>query len=271
MPGSAGLPVAPIGGSRRRSRGALRLATTAGLCGAGALGLAACSSSPPPSTLSSCPANAARLTVQGTGVATGTPDLLTVEVDISVTAPTAQAALAEDNEKATAVIAAFRAGGVTGANLQTNDLSVEPDYTSQNGTTVLAGYGVNDTVVAGLTDFLSAGSLLDHVSATGGNGAQIGSLSFSVKDPRTLEDQARTDAVHQAVSHAQAMAAAADETLGPICSLTDTTPTTQYPQAEAASGFAASGASEPVPLQAGSQQVSAQVSVVYALRTRASS
>ena len=36
-----------------------------------------------------------------------------------------------------------------------------------------------------------------------------------------VEDQARTDAVTQAVSHAQSMAAAAGEKLGPVCSVTD--------------------------------------------------
>jgi uncharacterized protein len=214
----------------------------------------------------SCSPNSAKLTVQGTGVATGTPDTLTVDIAISTTGPTAQAALASNNTTAGAVISAFAAGGVTKQNIQTTGLSVQPNYTFKNGTEELTGYGVSNTVTAMITNLASAGSVIDAVSGAAGNAGQINSANFSIKDTRNLEDQARTDAVHQAVSHAQTMATSASERLGPVCSLTDTTPISQPSPGFNSAAGTSSRSSSAIPLEVGSQQASAQVTIVYSLK-----
>jgi uncharacterized protein len=249
--------------SPRLHRGLIALggAAAIGLAGlaASACTAASASTTDPPV----CSPNTPKLTVQGAGMTTGTPDILTVSVDISTTGATANAALADNNVAAAAVITAFRAGGVTSPNIQTTGLSVQPNYTFVNDTNTLAGYAVDDTVTATITDFSSAGSTLDAVSAAAGNAGQINSLDFSIKDPRALQDQARTDAVHQAVSHATAMAASAGEHLGPVCSLTDSTSAPPVVMPLGAMANRSQGSA--VPVQAGSQQVNAQVTVVYAL------
>jgi uncharacterized protein len=212
----------------------------------------------------SCSPNSAKLTVQGTGQATGTPDTLTIDIATSTTQATAQEALADNNNEAAAVTAAFAAGGVTKQNIQTTGLSVQPNYTLMKGTEVLAGYRVNNTITAMITNLASAGNVIDAVSGAAGNAGQINSVSLSIKDPRDLEDQARTDAVHQAVSHAQTMAKSAGERLGPVCSLTDTAPTPQINSGlSTAAGLPQASA---VPIEVGSQQASAQVTIVYSLK-----
>ncbi len=254
--------------TRIRTAGRRHLLVLVGITAVGLAGLAAtgCTSAGASTgNVPSCSPNSAKLTVQGTGLATGTPDTLTIDITISTTNATAQAALAENNNEATAVIAAFAAGGVTKQNIQTTGLSVQPNYTFTNGTEVLTGYGVNNTVTAMVTNLASAGNVIDAVSDAAGNAGQINSVSYSIKDPRELENQARTDAVHQAVGHAQTMAASAGERLGSVCSLTDTTPTSQAnPGFNTAAGTAAQKSA--VPLEVGSQQASAQVTIVYSLK-----
>ena len=242
-----------------------RVLALAGAAAVGMAGLIASGCTTPnasAATSPSCSPTSPKLTVQGVGLATGTPDTLTVDVSISATDATAQAALAEDNTRAAAVIAAFTAGGVAKQNVQTTGLSVQPNYILMHGTEVLTGYGVNNSVTAMITNLASAGSVIDTVSAAAGNAGQINSVSFSIKDTRDLEDRARTDAVHQAVGHAKTMAMSAGERLGAVCSLTDSTPTSQAP-----SGFAGAqtNAASPVPLEPGTQQASAQVTIVYSL------
>jgi uncharacterized protein YggE len=62
------------------------------------------------------------------------------------------------------------------------------------------------------------------------------------------------------------MALAAGERLGPVCSLSDQTQTDVYsPEPLASAGLAQNKATAQVPLEAGSQQETAQVSMVYAL------
>jgi uncharacterized protein len=255
-----------VGPSVRR-HGVLVLAVVAAVSLGGLA--AGCTTSASASTTggTACSPDAPRLTVQGSGVATGTPDVLTVVVDISTTDSTAQSALSDNNGRSAAVIAAFVAGGVTKQNIQTTDLTVQPNYSLIDGTEELAGYGVNDTVTATVTNLAAAGTTIDSVSGAAGNAGQINSVSFSIKDPRDLQDQARTDAVHQAVSHARAMAASAGERLGPVCSLTDSTPEPQaVPSFNSSAGMAATPA---VPLEVGEQQANAQVTMVYALEAGA--
>lgn len=215
-----------------------------------------------------CGAGAPRLTVQGTGSATGTPDVLTVDLGVTVSGGDAHDALAADDATTGAVLAALRSGGVPDRDVQTTGLSLQAQY---GRTGALTGYSVTDSVVATLRDFTTAGALIDAAAAAGGNAVRIGSLSFSLADPRRLEDAARHDAVGQAASHAASMAAAAGERLGPVCSITDQ-PTPGVPPLRAGD-LVPAGAAGPsaVPLQPGTQRATAQVTVVYALTAKAAS
>ncbi len=243
-----------------RAVGFLVVVVTAGVV------VAACSSSVPVAAKAkpTCGGASPKLSVQGTGLATGTPNILTVSVGINVTDSTANQALADDNTKATAVTAVLTQAGVAAKDVQTSDLSINPQYNSHG---VITGYQVTNSLTAVIRNFTTAGSVIDAIAGAGGNATQIQSLAFSVEDTRGLEDEARTDAVHQAVSHAKSMALAAGERLGPVCSLSDQTQTDVYsPEPFAAAGLSQQDkATSSVPLEAGSQQETAQVSMVYAL------
>lgn len=212
-------------------------------------------------TAPGCGSGAPTLTVRGTGMATGTPNLLTLTLAVDVTGATAQTALSQDNATTSSVIGALTGGGVASRQIQTTGLSIQPSYDTKG---VLTGYSVRNSVVAKLHDFATAGAVIDAAAGAAGNAVRIDSLTFSIRDPRGVEDQARQDAVHQAVSHAATMAAAAGERLGRVCSLDDKS-SMSLPQN---GGFVAEGSpvSAPaVPLQPGTQQASAQVRLVYAL------
>jgi uncharacterized protein len=211
-----------------------------------------------------CGGSSPKLTVQGTGLSVGTPNLLTVSVGIDVTDDTATDALADDSNKAAAVTAVLSQAGVTAADVQTSDLSINPNYNLKGEIT---GYQVTNTLTAMIHNFTTAGSVIDSIAGAAGNAIRLDSLNFSVQDTRDLEDTARTDAVHQAVSHAETMAQAAGERLGPVCSLTDQTQTENFNQdfGDALPAQASNAGEAPVPLSPGSQQETAQVSMVYAL------
>jgi uncharacterized protein YggE len=209
-----------------------------------------------------CTSSAPKLTVQGTGMASSTPNLLTVSVGIDVTDPSAQASLADDNSKASAVTAALNQGGLLDKDVQTTNLQIEPHYNS-NG--VITGYEVTNTLTAKLRNFSSAGSVVDALAGAAGNAVRVNSLTFSIEDPRGIEDQARTDAVHQAVSHARSMAQAAGDRLGPVCSLSDDSPVAYVSPAQTFGGAMNAASSASIPVEPGTQQTSAQVTIVYSL------
>lgn len=215
-----------------------------------------------------CDSAQPHLTVQGTGRADGTPDLLTAVFGFSSTAGTSSSALSQDNTEVNQALLALANNGVRSTEVQTTGLTLAPQYVYPKGVPVLTGYQVTNTITASLHDTKTAGGAIDAVVQATGNGATINSLTFSFNDPARVEDRARGLAVHQAVQHAGAMAAAAGRRLGAVCSLTDNTqPSVFEPYANA--GLSAVGTpATAVPVEPGSQTETDQVTMVYALRSR---
>src|SRR4051812_39492444 len=76
------------------------------------------------------------ITVQGTGIATTVPDEAQFTFGVTVTGPTAKAALSTDSRRMNALIAAIKAQGVPAADIQTAQVSLTPN-TNDNGTKIL--------------------------------------------------------------------------------------------------------------------------------------
>lgn len=247
------------------------VAVVALLVGGTALGLAVDNAGgaehPAPAKVT-CGSGQARLTVVGTGQAMATPDLLTAVMGVTATAGSATAALNQDSTEAAAVIAALTQNGVARADVATTGLTLQTQYGYPHGVPTITGYQVANTVTATLRQISTAGPAIDAVVGVAGNAVQLNSLTFSFAHPGTVEDEARTDAVHQAVSHARAMALAAGQRLGPVCSLTDQVQTPYLQQNEELSGNVAASAAKDavsVPLEPGTQTESDQVTLVYAV------
>jgi uncharacterized protein YggE len=243
----------------------LVIALAAGLVGAAGLGVAltggAAASSPV--ALASCTGSAPHLTVEGTGQGSGTPDVLSAVFGFSTTASSSAAALSQNNTEVALALQALTANGVATRDTQTTGLNLSAQYASPHGVPTLVGYQATETITATLRKPSTAGTAIDDVVNATGNAAQVNSLTFSFGHPAVVQDEARTAAVHQAVAHAEAMAAAAGRKLGPVCSLTDNTQPTglQSFGSDAASGASATA----LPLEPGTQIESDQVTMVYAL------
>jgi len=245
------------------------LAVGALLVGGAALGLAVNNAGGTSPTAAGCGASTPRLTVQGTGTASGTPDVLTAVLQINTTASSAAAALSQDNDKVAAAVFALTQHGVTHTDIQTTNLSVQPNYTYPKGVQTISGYAVSNTVTATLHNTKTAGAAIDAVVGASGNAVQISSLNFSFNHPGTVEDKARADAVQLAVSHARAIAKASGHQLGTLCSLTDQSQSTQVVEPEpafSAAGNAAIAAAPSVPIAAGTQSETDQVKMVYEIK-----
>jgi uncharacterized protein len=240
-------------------------AVTAVVLAGTALGVASQSSGAVDRLPPRCGPTAAKLTVQGTGQSTGTPDLLTVVVQVTAAGPSATAAMANDNTLATAVVAAFTSGGVATKDIQTSDLTLAPQYIYPRGVPTITGYAVANSITATLHDIAASGAVIDAVVASGGNAVQIQSVGFSASDPSLVAARARARAATQAVSRARALARAAGQTLGPVCSLTDRPEGLADDNSPDDLKFSAAGTAATAPIESGSQIQSAQVTLVYAL------
>jgi uncharacterized protein len=215
-------------------------------------------SSPP-----SCGAGKPKVTETGVGTVSITPNLLTLSLDVHTTASEANAALSHNNRVTAAVLHALSAGGVARRDLQTTDLTIQPNYANTGGT--VTGYGVDNTIVAKIRKFSTAGTVIDAAVAAGGNAARIESLSFSLTRPLAAQARARARAVRQAVGDARAIAASAGQRIGGICSIVDHTSTSTTTPVLPYENLGAAAPSAHVPVESGSETVTARVSVVFAL------
>ena len=210
-----------------------------------------------------CGAGAPKITETGIGTVSITPNVLTLSLDIHTAAPEASRALSENDRAAAAVLHVLTSGGVARRDLQTTDLTIQPDYASTG--TKVTGYGVDDTVVAKLRKLSTAGTLIDAAVSAGGNSTRIDSLSFSTTQPLRAQARARGLAVREAVGHARAIAASAGQKIGGICSIDDQTATSTTTPLPFQSLGTAAAPSAHVPVESGSETVTARVSVVFAL------
>jgi len=221
----------------------------------------------PSAGTASCATSAPHLTVQGSGQGSGTPDVLTAVFGFSTTAGSSAAALSQNNAKVALALQALSANGVAARDTQTTGLNLSAQYAYPHGVATLTGYQATQTVSAALRHPSTEGAAIDAVVNATGNAAQIDSLTFSFADPGAVQDKARTAAVHQAVAHAQAMAAAAGRKLGPVCSLTDDAQPASPGSNRSFNGLDTlpAAGTAPVPLEPGTQVESDQVTMVYAL------
>lgn len=193
------------------------------------------------------------ITVTGNGTVNATPDKASFDFGVQVNAATASEAINNDNKQAQAIIDALKNAGIPDSDIQTTSVSLWPQ-TSSNGNTITGYQASNSVNVTAPID--KSGSLVDAAVGAGAN--NIDGPNLSVGDESSYNAQALKLAVDDARAQAQAIATASGLTLGGILHITNegSSPT---PIMYGALDAKAAG----TPIEAGSQQIQASVTVVY--------
>lgn len=199
-----------------------------------------------------------RVTVTATGEAKGTPDVADVTIGVSARGKTASEALDTANDRAAKVIGALKDGGVADDDIQTSGLSVNPTYDDNSAIT---GYEVSNTVTARLRDVSKAGSVLDAAARVAGDEIRVQGISFGIDDDSALLATARQRAVKRARAQAEQLADAAGVELGDVRTIDEGSPVVPFDSRQVTAADAASS----VPIEPGTQTLSIQVTVVYAI------
>jgi uncharacterized protein len=203
-----------------------------------------------------------KITVTGTGTVTGTPSQLVLSMGVQTSAPSVSTALAQANAATRRVTAALKSSGVRAADIQTSGLSISPNYSGNRQVPV--GYTVSEQLTATLGNLAKAGRQIQAAVTAGGNATTVDGVSLNLTDTSSLLAQARTSAVRDAQAKAAQFARALGRPLGGVISLSDQSAQIPYP-VPLFEGAAASRASGSVPISPGKQQVSVQITVVYAI------
>jgi uncharacterized protein YggE len=210
-------------------------------------------------------ADAARtITVSGTGEARGAPDQAQLSAGVTTTAATADAALAQNARKMTAVFDALKRLGVAEKDIQTSNFSVQPQMTPYNqngGAQHIVGYQVSNQVDVTLDDTKKLGPALDALVVAGAN--QINSVSFAIRNADALEAKAQEAAIANAQARAGVYAKAAGVNLGGVVSISEAAAEAPRPMFRA---MAVQQSTPVTPTAAGEQSVTANVTVVFDIR-----
>jgi uncharacterized protein len=201
------------------------------------------------------PSPSQHITVNATGTVKQPPDRAELVFSVVSQADVAKSALAANSADTTKVIDALKAAGVDSKEIQTQDVSLEPRYPQNSGR--IDGFTARNSVsVSSSID--KAGALVDAGVAAGAN--QVSGPSLSVSDQDALYRDALKDAVAQARLKAKAIADAAGVGVGRVTSVVEGDVgggPIMYGQAMAAKA--------PAPIEAGTQEIQATVTVTFAI------
>ncbi len=167
------------------------------------------------------PAQGTVLDVSAEGRTTRVPDVATIRAGVVSQAPTAAAALADNAQRMTRVIAALKRAGVAARDLATSNVGLSPQYRYTEGQApAITGYQATNTVSIRFREVAKAGGVLDALVAQGAN--QIDGPNLSIDKPEAALDEARTDAVKKARARADLYAAAAGLKVARVISIAET-------------------------------------------------
>jgi uncharacterized protein len=195
------------------------------------------------------------ITVTGNGSVDATPDRASFDFGVTSQGTTAADALSRNASEARSIVDALKQAGIDSSDIQTTQVSLWPQ-TSSNGTAIV-GYQASNSVQV-TAALARSGALVDAAVHAGANNVDGPNLDTS--DQSSLYDEALKQALHDAQGKAQALAAAAGLTLGAALKVNEggnaPQPLPMYAAAKDAAGS--------VPIQAGTQQIQASVTVSYA-------
>jgi uncharacterized protein YggE len=207
-----------------------------------------------PGPAASADAEPAGLTVQGTASVVSAPDRAELAFGVESQGQTAKAALAANAAEMRKVIAAVKAAG--GTDVKTQSVSLSPRYNEQNE---VQTFVATNSVSAVVKQLAKAGAVIDAAVDAGAN--QVYGPSLSGGDQTALYRQALKAAVANARLSAQALAEAANVSLGRVTAIVEGGNAPQ-PLAQTASKAMDAGST---PIEPGTQQVTATVSVTFSV------
>jgi uncharacterized protein YggE len=194
------------------------------------------------------------ITVTGNGTVDSTPNQASFDFGVTTNGATAAQALSSNSAEARSIIDALKKAGIASAEIQTTQVSLWPQ-TSSNGLKI-TGYQASNSVNVS-APLAKSGALVDAAVGAGAN--NVDGPNLDTADKTSLYNQALDKALSDARQKAQAIASATGLTLGSALKVREggqATPVV-YGQALGAAARVAP------PIEAGTQKIQASVTVTY--------
>ncbi|MCM6777414.1 SIMPL domain-containing protein [Nocardia sp. CDC159] len=203
--------------------------------------------------------SAREVTVVGNGQVRGAPDILNADLGVAVTAGDVSTAVDTANSRAKAVTDAVIGAGAKREDVQTADVSVQPQYGPDQKVT---GYNATNSLHIVVRELPKASAILAAAVQAGGNETRVQGVSFALDDNSKLLADARARAFADAKARAEQYAVLAGLKLREVKTVSESAsggapppPGPRYNQAPMSD----------VPLEPGMQTVTFNVTVTWTL------
>ncbi len=206
-----------------------------------------------------------QITVTGSGIVYVVPDTAYINVGVNSKGDTVTQALEQNNTQAKAIKDTLIAQGVDEKDIQTSNFNVYPqsEYDFQ-GVITRTYYSVDNTVYVTVRNLDNMSKILDAVANSGAN--NIYGITFDVQDKTEAQASARKLAVESAQNQAAELAQAAGVEMGDLITISSYYSSPMYYYGMGGGGGAGYAMSETVPIASGQIQVSAEVTMSFAIQ-----
>jgi hypothetical protein len=203
---------------------------------------------------SATPTTGSMITVTGNGTVDSTPDQASFDFGVTTNGATAAQALSRNSAQARSIIDALKKAGVSSADVQTTQVSLWPQASS-NGMEI-TGYQASNSVNV-TAELARSGRLVDAAVGAGAN--NVDGPNLDTAHQTSLYNQALDRALSDAKQKAQAIARATGLTLGTALKVHEGGASAPILYADS---LQARPAAAP-PIAAGTQKIQASVTVTY--------
>jgi uncharacterized protein len=203
------------------------------------------------------------VTVTGVGLVGAVPDTAYVQVGVQSEAETASRAIQENSRQMQDLLRALRQAGANSQDIQTQTIQLYPRYDPQPdriGEPELTGYVVINIVEVRVRTLTNLGKYLDAAVSAGGNTIQ--GIRFEVSRRQDYLTQGREQAMQQAREKAEHLAGLANDELGDVISIREST----WQPVFMDRAMGAGAVRMDVPVEPGRQAVEVEIQVTWALR-----
>lgn len=211
-----------------------------------------------------------RIVVTGEGQAASAPDMAIISLVVLQEKPTAREALTANNEAMAKVLDAMKKAGIAERDLQTSGFNIEPRYvypdnkdnTQPPEAPKIVGYAVSNSLTVRVRDLKKVGDILDQSVTLGVN--QGGNLTFTNDKPEAIVEEARKNAVANALAMAKTLTEAAGVGLGKVIEISEQSYSPR-PMPMGQAKMMAAAPADSVPVATGENTYNVNVNVTFEL------
>lgn len=208
---------------------------------------------------------ATTISVSGEGKEFIKPDIATINIGVIKQNADLLVAQKEATDVMGRAIATLKGKGIEDKDLKTVSFNIYPQYDYVRGVQRFRAYEVRQTLEVKIRDLSKIGEILSNLAGVGAN--EIGSLNFTVDNPKATQEKARAAAIKEAKDKAVALARDLEVRLVKIANYSESggsQPPIFYAKAEYAMGMGGAPSAPPIPT--GENEVKINVVITYEIK-----